>query len=171
MQCVNVWGDLTRHQYTLSGLVLQKSWGVFYRFVIRGVQIDFTKAHRVLCGATFVECGLILLELRGFFFVWKTIVSPTYNWFRGPHMVGPTLSGPRGPRWGPHVGPMSTGPTYGVKCSRIVSGRWIDRSDGPYILADVATSWCKEMHQRRKKEGENPRVREFGACNPPRTNN
>jgi len=67
MQCVNVWGDLTRYQYTLSGLVLQKSWGVFYRFVIRGVQIDFTKAHRVLCGATYVECGLILLELRGFF--------------------------------------------------------------------------------------------------------
>ena len=48
MQCVNVRGDLTRHQYTLSGLVLQKSW-VF--------SVDLL----------FVECKLISPKLIGFY--------------------------------------------------------------------------------------------------------
>ena len=49
---------------------------------------------------------LILSDFRGFFFK-KTVVGPTYNWFRGPHIRwDPHCWVLRGPRWGPYVGPI-----------------------------------------------------------------
>ena len=52
---------------------------------------------------------LILSDFRGFFL--KTVVGPTYNWFRGLHIRWNPLVGPVSPQWGPLVGPTLLGPT------------------------------------------------------------
>ena len=65
MQCVNVRDDLTRHRYTLRGLVSQKSKGFFSEFDVRGVQIGFSKVQGAFIKFPSIECVSISLKLGG----------------------------------------------------------------------------------------------------------
>ena len=68
-----------------------------------------------------------------------TVVGPTYNWFRGPHIRWDPLVGPVSPQWGPlvgHVGPQ-LGPLVGPTLLGPRGPRWAHNP----LVGPVGPQW------------------------------